>query len=57
MNKVIENAVNDLTEIVRSISSTPELPVNSPEDALELDFLLNDILNQLEKIIEDLKSG
>ena len=57
MNKVIENAVNDLTEIVRSISSTPELPVNSPEDALELDFFLNDILNQLEKIVEDLKSG
>ena len=57
MNKVIENAVNDLTEIVRSISNTPELPVDFPEDALELDSFLNDILKQLEKIVEDLRAG
>ena len=57
MNKVIENAVNDLTEIVRSISNTPELPVDFPEDALELDSFLSDILKQVEKIIEDLRGG
>ena len=57
MNKIIENAVNDLTEIVRSISSTSELPVDFPEDALELDSFLSDILKQVEKIIEDLRAG
>lgn len=57
MDDLVKDAIEDLKEISRDISGTSELPVDSPEDALELDSLLTDVLNRLDQIIEDLQKG
>ncbi len=57
MSELIKNAIEDLKEISREISQTPELSVDSPEDALTLDSLLTDVLNRVDQIVEDLQRG
>ncbi len=55
MDDLIKNAIEDLKKISREISGTSELPVNFPEDALALDNLLTNIMNQLDQIVKDLQ--
>lgn len=55
MSELLETAIVDLKEIVQEIGETPELSVDSPEDALTLDTLLTDVMNRLEQIVENLQ--
>ena len=55
MSELLETVVEDLKDIVQEIGETPELPVDSSENAGTIDLLLTDVMNRLEKIIEDLE--
>lgn len=57
MSEVIETAVEDLKEIAREISRTPELPADFSQEAQTIDDLLTDIMNRIESIVEDLEKG
>ncbi|MEE9611577.1 MAG: hypothetical protein V3W19_10010 [Desulfatiglandales bacterium] len=57
MDDLVRDAIEDLKELSRDISGTPELPLDSPEDAQILDSFLSDVLNRVDEIIEDLQRG